>query len=92
MKISDLQNMANEILPMITTTMSKEEITSTLAYMLPKLPTMEFKSGGTCPAEYSGVMVEIYHDGFYHSVLKFVPETTKKQMRELTLGEVPAEK
>ena len=88
MSPADLQNIANEVLPMVTTNMSKDEITDTLKTVLPMLPTMEFKSGGTCPHNYSGVMVDIYKDGFYHSVLKFVPQNEKKYMRELTLGEV----
>lgn len=88
MKISDIQNIANAVLPEITTNMSKQEITDMLMTLLPKLPTMEFKSGGTCPHEYSGVMIDIYHDGMYHSVLKFVPQEVKKHMREITLGEV----
>ena len=89
MNIADIQNLANQVLPMVTTNMSKEEITSMLKTMLPMLPSLEFKSGGTCPAEYSGDLVDIYSDGFKHSVLRFVPQTTKKQMRELTLGEKP---
>lgn len=88
MKLSDIQSIANAVLPEITTNMTKQEITETLTTVLPMLPTMEFKSGGTCPEKYSGVMVDIYHDGFYHSVLKFVPQETKKHMREITLGEV----
>ena len=88
MSPADLQNIANEVLPMVTTNMSKEEITDTIKMIIPMLPTMEFKSGGTCPHNYSGVMVDIYKDGFYHSVLKFVPQNEKKYMRELTLGEV----
>ena len=88
MSPADLQNIANEVLPMVTTNMSKEEITNTIKMLIPMLPTMEFKSGGTCPHNYSGVMVDIYKDGFYHSVLKFVPQNEKKYMRELTLGEV----
>ena len=87
MKPSDLQKIANEVLPMVTTNMSKDQITDTLKMVLPMLPTMEFKSGGTCPENYSGVMVDIYNDGMYHSVLKFIPQETKKHMRELTLGE-----
>ena len=88
MSPADLQNIANEVLPMVTTNMTKEEITDTIKMIIPMLPTMEFKSGGTCPHNYSGVMVDIYKDGFYHSVLKFVPQNEKKYMRELTLGEV----
>ena len=88
LSVSTVQKIANEILPMITTNMSKDEITDLLKTVMPMLPTMQFKSGGTCPSNYSGVMVDIYHDGMYHSVLKFVPQNEKKRMREITLGEI----
>ena len=92
MPVSEIKDLADTILPMITTNMSREEITETIATVLPMLPSMEFKSGGTCPHEYSGDMVEIYHDGVMHSVLRFSPDNEKRYMRELTLGEVPEDK
>ena len=90
MGISDIQNIANQVLPMVTTNMSKEEITSFMTEMLPKLPTMTFNMGGTCPVQesYWGDMVDIYGDGFKHSVLRFDPVVNKRVMREITLGEV----
>ena len=88
MSLGDLQELANQILPMITTNMSKEEMTGMLKTVLPMLSTMEFHMGGTCPASYSGSLVDIYKDGFKHSVLKFNPQETKKLMREITLGEI----
>ena len=92
MSISDIQNIAETVLPMVTTNMSKSEISDMLKTVLPMLPTMEFKSGGTCPENYSGVMEDIYKEGIYHSVLKFNVNETKKHMRELTLGEIPEPK
>lgn len=85
---SRLQKIANKVLPLVTTSMSNAEITDLLLTMIPMLPDLTIQSGGTCPAEYQGDMVDIYSDGFMHSVLRFEPEKTKKYMRELTLGEV----
>lgn len=91
MSLSDVQNLANTILPMISTSMSNSEITSTLMTMLPMLKDLKIVNSGTCPAEsqYWGEMVDIYKDGFKHSVLKFEEAQTKAHMREITLGEKP---
>ena len=89
MKLSDLQKIANEVLPMITTSMTNAEITETLLTLLPMLPELTIEKGGTCPASYKGDMVEIYGDGFYHSVLRFDEAETKKAMRAITEGEEP---
>ncbi len=89
MNLSDLQKIANEVLPMITTSMTNSEITQTLLTLLPMLPELTIEKGGTCPASYKGDMVEIYGDGFYHSVLRFDETETKKAMRAITEGEEP---
>lgn len=85
--ISSLNRMANEILPLITTSMSNAEITDMLLTLLPMLSELEIKKGGTCPAESWGELVDIYGDGMYHSVLKFDTAATKKYMRAITEGE-----
>ena len=87
MSISDLQNLANEILPMITVSMSNSEITNLLMTMLPMLPELEIISSGTCPADYWGKMLDIYGDGMQHSVLEFDVAQTTKTMRAITEGE-----
>ncbi|MGM9628904.1 MAG: LCP family protein [Faecousia sp.] len=87
MNLSDLQSIANEVLPMITTSMTNAEITQTLLTLLPMLPDLTIETGGTCPANYHGDLVEIYHDGVYHSVLWFDEAETKKTMRAITEGE-----
>lgn len=87
--LSDLQALANEVLPMITTSMSKSEITEYLVTLLPMLPEMTFEDGGNCPANSRGEMVDIYGDGMYHSVLRFDETETKKTMRAITEGEEP---
>ncbi len=85
---SRLQKIANEVLPLVTTSMSNSEITDLLLTVIPMMPELTIESNGTCPAEYQGDLVEIYGDGVTHSVLRFDAEKTKKTMREITLGEV----
>lgn len=87
--LPELQELANEILPMITTSMSSADITKYLLTILPMLPELKMETGGTCPASYKGDMVDIYSDGFYHSVLRFDEAETKKTMRAITEGEQP---
>lgn len=87
--ISDLTGIANEILPLITTSMDKSEITECLLMLLPMLSELKIEKGGTCPANYYGDMVEIYSNGVYHSVLRFDETETKKTMRSITEGENP---
>ena len=90
MSLSDLNKLADEILPMITTSMSKQEITDMLKLMLSILPELKMEAGGTCPVEgtYWGDEVNIYGDGMYHSVLRFETEQQKKLMRAITEGEI----
>lgn len=85
--LSDLNKIAQEVLPMITTSMTKSEITDMLLKLLPILPDLTIAKGGSCPAEYKGDMVDIYSDGMMHSVLRFDVASTTKTMREITEGE-----
>lgn len=85
--LSELQELANEALPLITTSMSKSEITEYLLLLLPMLPDLTIETGGTCPAESWGDMVDIYSNGVYHSVLLFDQTQTTKTMRAITEGE-----
>ena len=87
MSLPELQNLANQVLPLITTSMTSSEITGMLATVLPMLPELKLSSAGTCPADYWGDMVEIYGDGVKHSVLRFDEKATKKTMRAITKGE-----
>lgn len=88
MSIKDLQKMADKVLPYVTTSMDTAEITDLLLTVLPMLPELEVRADGTCPAEYSGALVDIYDNGIAHSVLRFVPINTKKTMRAITEGEI----
>lgn len=85
--VSELTAIANEVLPLISTSMSTSQITESLLTLLPMLSELEIQAGGTCPAESKGDMVDIYGDGMYHSVLRFDVATTKKAMRAITEGE-----
>lgn len=87
LRVSDLNSLANDILPLVATSMDNSEITNMLVTLLPILPELRVDSGGTCPAEYYGDMVEIYSDGVIHSVLRFNEEATKRYMRAITEGE-----
>lgn len=86
---SSIQQIANEVLPSISTSMTNSEITAVIAKLLPILPDLQIKSSGTCPQSgaYWGAMVDIFGNGVEHSVLQFNPGTVKKHMRALTLGE-----
>lgn len=85
--LSELQSIANEILSLVTTSMTSQEITECLLTLLPMLPELTIQTGGTCPANYWGDMVDIYSDGFQHSVLRFDVKETTKYMRAITEGE-----
>ena len=91
MSISDLQNMANEVLPLVTVSMDNSEITNLLMTMLPMLSGLEIKSSGTCPVRAKGYswgdMVDIYSDGNLHSVMRYDKEKNITYMRALTKGE-----
>lgn len=85
--VGSLQQTANEVLPLITTSMTNSEITDCLLTILPMMWEMDIQTGGTCPANCSGDMVDIYGDGMLHSVLRFDVAQTKKTMRAITEGE-----
>ena len=88
LSLSELQNLANKVLPLITTSMDNAQITEYLLNYLPMLPELKLQSGGTCPAESWGDLVDIYGDGVLHSVLHFDENATKKAIRAITEGEV----
>lgn len=88
MSVSDLQNLVNEVLPLVTTSMTNAEITDMLVTMLPMVSELTIQKGGSCPANTKGDMVDIYKDGMLHSVLRFDQAETTKHMRAITEGEV----
>jgi len=89
LSLSELNKIVDEVMPMITTSMTPAEITDLVMKLLPILPELQVTSGGTCPVQgtYKGTEKDIYGDGFYHSVLEFEVPQQKKLMRALTEGE-----
>ena len=87
--VSELQNLANEVLPYITTSMTNSEITDLLMMVLPMLSDLTINPSGTCPVAgtYWGEMYDIYGDGFKHSILRFEVGDQWKLMRAITEGE-----
>lgn len=85
-----VQELVSAVLPYVTTNMENSEITKLMLEVVPILPEIEIVSG-TCPVEGSksrwGDMVDIYDDGFMHSVIKFDEGLNKKAMRYITEGE-----
>ena len=89
---SELNSLIDVVLPEVSTSMSTQEMKDMLKLALPMLTDITIESGGTCPANYWGELVDIYDDGMKHSVLRFDVNETKAHMRELTLGEKPGSK
>lgn len=88
--LNKVQGVINEILPMITTSMSNAEITEMIVKLLPILPEMQVLTGGTCPQEgaYWGDTADLFSDGTMHSILRWDAGSVKKHMRAITKGEI----
>lgn len=84
-----IQQLAEEVLPMITTNMTNDEITTCLWEIAPLLPEMTIESG-TCPVQgtYWGEVIDLF--GYESSVLKFDAGQNKKLMMPITEG-IPQE-
>lgn len=80
-----LQELANEVLPMITTNMTNEQITTCMWELLPLLPELTIETG-TCPVEttYWGEIIDL--NGTPSSVLKFDAGQNKRLMMPITEG------
>ena len=85
--LSELQDLLNAALPMITTSMTSEELMEMSLKVLPMLADLEIVKGGYCPANHKGELLDIYKDGRQHSILRFNEGETKKYMRAITEGE-----
>jgi len=87
--IMRLQQLLNDcVLPFITTNMDPDTITNLTLKCLPMLADLKVEKG-SCPQEgsYWGEMLDIYGDGFEHSILRFDENAVKKHMRAITEGE-----
>ena len=80
-----VQEMADEILPMISTNMTNSEITNCLLELLPMLPEMTIETG-TCPVKDSawGKVIDLF--GYPSSVLMYDEGVNRKAMMALTEG------
>jgi len=87
--LRELQNVADILLPLITTTMTPKDVADILVRMLPHMSDLKIQSG-TIPVEttYQGDMVDIYGDGQLHSVLRFDATQNKKLIRAFTEAEI----
>lgn len=85
-----VKKLAFEILPYVTTNMENDEITKLLTEVVLNISDYKIEQG-TCPVEGKksrwGDMVDIYKDGFEHSVIRFDEDLNKKAMRFITEGE-----
>lgn len=87
--LGKIQEIVDSILPYVITDMENSEITSLLTEMIPLLSELSIESGtipvaGTAWGDY----VDIYKDGFQHSVMRFDEGQNKKILRALTEGEI----
>lgn len=85
--LSELQDLVDAALPLVTTSMSNAELMDMAMKVLPMLPELEIKKGGTCPANSKGELYDIYGNGVKHSILRFNEQETKAYMRAITEGE-----
>ncbi len=84
LSLVELNEMLNQVLPLITTDMPKEQITTYAMELLPILPGLKIESN-QCPAEgtYKGEMVEIY--GVSSGVL--IPNVEKNKELMMAIAE-----
>ena len=82
---SVLQSIANEVLPMITTNMTNDEITTCIWEILPLLPQLNIETGtGPVETTYWGEIVDI--GGYPASVLLFDEGHNRRLMMAITEG------
>ncbi len=89
MRLSELNEWVDILLPMVTTTMTSADVTKLAAKVLPMVVDLKM-TGHTVPMEGTGwgEMVDIYSDGNIHSVIKFETPQQKKLIRAITEAEV----
>ena len=89
MSLSELNGWIDELLPMVTTTMTASDVTRLAAKVLPMVIDLKM-TGHTIPMEGTGWgdMVDIYNDGNIHSVIKFETPQQKKLIRAITEAEI----
>ena len=88
MSLSELNGWIDELLPMVTTTMTPSDVTKLAAKILPMVSRLTMK-GETIPVGKTGwgEMMDIYGDGTMHSVMRFESAQQKKLIRAITEAE-----
>ena len=88
MSLSELNGWVDELLPMVTTTMTPSDVTRLAATILPMVSRLTMR-GETVPVGKTGwgEMVDIYGDGTEHSVMQFVSSQQKQLIRAITEAE-----
>ena len=88
MRLRELNGWVDELLPMVTTTMTPADVTRLAAKILPMVSRLTM-TGETIPVGKTGwgEMVDIYGDGTMHSVMQFVPQQQKQLIRAITEAE-----
>ena len=89
MSLSDLQSIANTLLPEITTTMTPADIVDLLVRFMPVFKDVKIV-GATIPYDKTGwgEIIDIYEDGIPDSVIKFEAPQQKRLIRAITEAEV----
>ena len=87
--LRELQNIADILLPLITTTMTPGDVVDILTRTVPVLKDIQIV-GETIPVGGTGwgEMIDIYEDGIMDSVIKFESPQQKKLIRAITEAEI----
>lgn len=80
--LKELQGVVDQLMPLVTTTMTPADIADVVVRILPHIRNLKIE-GGTLPVNttYRGEMVDIYGDGGSHSILRFDIEQNKRLIR-----------
>ena len=83
--VADLENIVKDMLPMITTSMTRDEMKEFVISMLPMVRNLVIEKGEPCPVD--GQKETVTVDGKEIEVITFDAAKTTKAMRALTRGE-----
>ena len=88
LSVTELQSVADTLLPEITTTMTPGDVVSIMTRILPVLKDVKIV-GATIPYDKTGwgEIIDIYEDGIPDSVIKFEAPQQKKLIRAITEAE-----
>lgn len=88
LSLTELQSVADTLLPEITTTMTPSDVVSIMTRILPVLKDVKIV-GATIPYDKTGwgEIIDIYEDGIPDSVIKFEAPQQKKLIRAITEAE-----